>query len=167
MAQALLTDVVSHWYHLFEGTNQSTQEFYARLEQALKERAIPDATFGHIEIKEGGLLSAKRLYLRIWRKKHVFDICGATFGKGFFVSWWLSELPSGCLAFLSSIPVVNVLTWWLAKPVTYYKIDTALMFQQYVHSAVLEVLDAVTTAKGVRALSESERKPIMRDFFHR
>jgi hypothetical protein len=53
----------------------------------------------------------------------------------------------------------------VAKPLTYYRIDTALMFQSVTHSAVLEVLDSVVSAKGLRALSDTDRKPVMRDFF--
>jgi hypothetical protein len=52
-------------------------------------------------------------------------------------------------------------------PTTYYKIDTTLMFQESVHRAVVEVIDQMTQAKGLRALSESERKPILRNIFKR
>jgi hypothetical protein len=42
--------------------------------------------------------------------------------------------------------------------------DTALMFQESVHNAVLEVVDCITAAKGIRALTEAERKPILKAF---
>ncbi len=38
-----------------------------------------------------------RIYQRIGRKKLVFDVCGAPFGKGFFVSWWMGPLPNPVL----------------------------------------------------------------------
>jgi len=41
------------------------------------------------------------------------------------------------------------------------------MFQAVVHAAVLEVVDQVMSAKGARALTEFERKPIMREFYQR
>ena len=50
--------------------------------------------------------------------------------------------------------------WFL--PDTYYRIDTMLMFQSAVHSAMMEVLDRLTTAKGVRGPSDDERKPVFR-----
>ena len=53
------------------------------------------------------------------------------------------------------------------QPYTYYRLDTALMFQDAVHSAVLEVIEQVTEGKGVKGLSELERKPIMNDLFKR
>jgi len=50
---------------------------------------------------------------------------------------------------------------------TYYTLDTALMFQDSVHSAVLEIMDEVTEGKGIRAMSELERKPVLSDLFKR
>ena len=41
------------------------------------------------------------------------------------------------------------------------------MFRGAVYSAVLEVIDEITNAKGLRALSETERKPILTDLFKR
>lgn len=49
------------------------------------------------------------------------------------------------------------------KPETRYRADTRIAFQQSVHSAILEVLDQHMTAKGLRALSELERQPTLRD----
>lgn len=165
MAKARLNDVVSHWDHLFEGMQVSSKEFYSRVEGALQSRAVPNCSWVRVDISEGGILSAKRTYLRISRKQHVFDICAAPFGNAFFVSWWLCEPPSGCLSILLGIPVINLLTWVAVRPLSYFKIDTALMFQQSVHAAVLEVLDQMTTAQGARSLAPEERKPLMRDFF--
>ncbi|MBX3177734.1 MAG: hypothetical protein KF886_10260 [Candidatus Hydrogenedentes bacterium] len=167
MSVAVESSVISHWDHLVEGMQYSTQDFYTALEQAIASRQIPDLKVSRVEIKEGGLLSAKRLYLRVWRKKLMFDVCGAPFGNAFFFSWWLTELPSGCLAFLLAVPVVRQFTLLFVRPWTYFKLDTAYMFQQSVHAAVMEVLDDITKAKGLRTLSEAERKPIMRDFFQR
>ena len=48
---------------------------------------------------------------------------------------------------------------------TYFQIDTALMFRYLTHASVLEVVDALTEAKGLRALSELDRKPILKDLF--
>jgi hypothetical protein len=60
---------------------------------------------------------------------------------------------------------------WIIKhwfqPVTYYRIDTTLMFQQTIHSSVLDVMDSLLETDGLRPLSEAERKPIMKDFFQR
>lgn len=221
MAKPLATAVISHWYNLIENLQASPKEFYASVVQALKHREVPDANQSYVYYREAGVFSAMREYLRISRGKHIFDICGAPFGNGFFISWWLGEprpspllstlvalIAAGALWFLMRymfgliesfvvtfillalaffligallsqagegkwvpyvlvVPLIGPLLERLFLPPTYYRIDTALMFQQTVHAAVLEVIDGMTKAKGMRALSELERKPIMRDFYRR
>jgi hypothetical protein len=57
-----------------------------------------------------------------------------------------------------SMPITGFFYGLVFRPVTYFNEDTAIMFRESVHNAVLEAIDAVTTAKGYRALSEAERK---------
>lgn len=222
--------VMSHWSSLIENFQASPLEFYSLVERAIQQRQVPDTKTSRVDYREGGILSARRQYLRVARGKHIYDICGAPFGTGFFVSSWLTEtrslvglflligivialcgfaffcfiVMSYIIGFASAVvlsilgfPVVVVvgllLLFWLLgtvisqsqswlddaildipfigtlyehlfHPVTYYKIDTALMFQKAVHAAVLEVIDGMTTAKGIRALSEMERKPLLKGF---
>src|ERR1700730_18507438 len=85
--------VISDWHQLFENFQTSSLDFYASVEKAVLERAIPEIRSARVEHKEGGLASAMRQYLRMHRGKHAFDICAAPFGTGFFVSWWFSEPP--------------------------------------------------------------------------
>ena len=159
-------EVFSHWYFLMEDFNTSALEFYRSVEQALERRGIPDLKYSRIDCQEGGLLSAKREYLRVKRKQFVFDICGAPFGNGFFVSWWLGEIPSGLAAIcytLSAIPILGLffalLLRVIVRPLTYYKMDTALMFQESVRTAVVEVIDGLRSEKGLRVLSPVECAP--------
>ncbi len=208
--------VLSHWYHLLEGLQTSALDFYSKVEQVLEPRQLPDTSRTRVDWREGGMFSAKREYLRITRARHGIDVCGAPFGRGFFVSWWLAEVrPSPILptvvallvigiggrfllaiggrfllygiflatflglgvlmaqgeqewhAYLLAIPVLGWLWEHLFLSASYYRIDTALMFQEAVHAAVLDVVDDFTKAQGLRALSESERKPILHDFFRR
>lgn len=221
MASAASPDtVISHWSTLVENLQGSPLEFYQSVEAALQRRQIPETKNDRVDYKEAGLLSAKREYLQVGRENLIFDICGAPFGTGFFVSWWLAEpkprlnpllklvalvgmlliaslvlnlfgllwglviilvaVPGSLAAvdamsadnkfndaFVRSLPLIGWLYEWLFKPATYYRIDTMLMFQKAVHNAVLEVIDEMTTANGLRALSESDRKPIMREFYQR
>jgi hypothetical protein len=215
-------NVISHWHHPIENFQTSTMDFYAAVELALKPREIPDYSVSRIDWREGGVLTARREYLRIKRGKLAFDLCAAPFGTGFFFSWWLAELPPshallwallifflgfafigvliiafgfsglfwGCIlgvgvicAFgfllkdgtlgtevediVLAIPLIGSLYERIFKPSTYYKTDTTLMFQSVVHTAVLEVVDRVMSAKGARALTEFERKPVMRQFYQR
>jgi len=159
------TIIASHWSTMIEGLQVSPKEFFNAVEEAVREKKLPNAKHSRIDWKEGGVLSAKREYLRIRRLDHAFDVCGAPFGNGFFVSWWLGEVPSVWLAFLMRIPFLGLLAGRFLKPHTYYRADTAAMFQSLVHSAVMQVIDEMTKSKGLRSLPETERKPEMRDFF--
>jgi hypothetical protein len=215
------TAVDAHWATLIENLQASPKEFYASVERAIERRQVPAISNCRVDWKEGGLFTTLREYLRISRETHVLDVCGAPYGTGFFVSWWLAELqPSsigptlaaiwlflsietasrfffeppqnyivtaaamilifllvGILINRSSgknwvryvlvIPVIGWLMKRLFLPATYYRIDTASMFRSAVHSAVQEVIDEITKAKGLRALTELERKPILREFFQR
>jgi hypothetical protein len=161
--------IFSHWSKLIEGLETSSKDYYASVASAVNEREMTDIKISRVEWSQGGLFSAKRQYLRVQRKELVFDICGAPFGNGFFFSWWLGERPSGLLALVAGIPILGPVALWihgvLIKPNTFYKLDTASMFQTSVHAAVLEVIDELTAQSGLRALSELERKPINREIF--
>ena len=220
MAPQALDNVVSHWSTLIEGLQTSPLAFYQAVEAAGDRRSIPNSTKSRVDFQEGGVGSAKREYLRIERENLLFDVCGAPFGTGFFVSWWLSAnvrqlnalakiavmfgmvlvlgflvyqlgfflgplvaagLLFGGLAFVSdqaahdgfndnivrALPLIGSLYVRLFRPATFYRIDSMEMFQTAVHNSVLEVVDALTAEKGIRALSESERKPVMRAFYDR
>ena len=164
MPEANIVTVVSHWNQYFEGFHIDPSAFYDTLERAIGKRNIPDVEFKQIKCTEGGVFSANRLYLRVSRKDHYFDICGAPFGKGYFISWWLVAYPRGCLLIFEEIPYIGGVIKVLFNPITYYKLDTTMMFQQCVHGAVMKVVDAITEERGIRALTETQRKPIMRDF---
>ena len=66
-----------------------------------------------------------------------------------------------------SVPFLGDLYAAVFSPPSYYRIDTMLMFQSAIHGAVLEVIDGLTTAKGLRALSDDERKPVFRELLGR
>lgn len=159
------TMIFSHWNTMIQGLTVSPKEFLAAVERVVASKQMSDSKHSRVDWKEGGIISAKREYLRIRRKNHSFDICGAPFGNGFFVSWWLGETPSLFWRFLMSIPVVGPLSERFLRPVTYFQIDTMNMFQSLVHGAVLEVVDGLTQTNGLKALAETERKPVVRDFF--
>jgi hypothetical protein len=187
--------VVSHWAKLLEGVQESPQAFYASVTDALQKREIPGAQITTVEWPEGGLGSAKRLYLRVERGADVIDICGAPFGNAFFASSWLCSPPPnvlnaiaiavGALALagylvsdltfvrsvllgLNLLFLLGLVGFGIIRPLffpprpTFYRMDTANMFYTAVHAAVVEAVDQLTTAKGVRALSVEDRKPIMR-----
>ena len=210
-------DIIGHWGQLIQGLETSPKAFYSLVRDAIERRKLADTNIEQVEWPEGSFFSPRRLYLRVWHKDHVFDICGAPFGSAFFVSWWLGErrnmnllwpilmfcvtsvLAYYCLFrmalwygafifllgfagiiwfagirtlevmdnFMRSIPIIGPFYETLIHPATYYRVDTASMFRTAVQGAVLEAVDMVGDQKGVRRLSELERKPILRNFFDR
>lgn len=79
-------EVLDHWISFADGFNLSAQDFYAAVEKELTARKIPSLEMSRREYAEGGLLSEKRLYLRMIRERLAFDTCAAPFGNTFFFS---------------------------------------------------------------------------------
>ena len=150
--------LLAHWYNRFDEFSFSTQEFYERLSAELHRRNMPSTTLTRVGYAEGGLLSAQRDYYRVARGKHTFVLCAAPFGVDFFVSWWLMETP-GCLGGC----VTMVLPWLalFARKTTFYEEDTAIIFRDGVHQAVLNTIDGIFKSQE-KALPEFDRKPVAR-----
>ena len=102
-------EVVSHWYVPIDHFEFSTVDFYDKVEAALESRKVPGLETTREEINEGGLLSDKRLYLRLKRERLVFDICAAPFGTSYFFSFRLVELPLGINPFEAFVLFMGLL----------------------------------------------------------
>src|SRR5579859_4731246 len=87
-------DVMEHWYALVPGFTLSTKEFYEAVEKELKERQVPGLDIVNVDFAEGGILSAKREYLRMTRERLVFDLCAAPFGTAYFFSCRFAQIPA-------------------------------------------------------------------------
>lgn len=145
---------ISHWQHSFPNLQFSAMELHEQIRSAVKRRKIPDVSFSQVTYSQGGIFSSGREYLRIsWQDYH-FDVCAAPFGTGFFVSWWLAEREPSLIA---KIPILNTLLGKNPKYKTYYQADIEAMVRGGVHSCIMEALDEVTSAQGVRGPSDVER----------
>lgn len=104
-------EIIAHWHLLVDDFHTSALEYYKSAEEAIVARQIPDVQVSRVDWKEGGIISAKREYLRVERGKLAFDICAAPFGTSYFFSWWLTKQPPqfallyGCLT-LIGLPIV-------------------------------------------------------------
>jgi hypothetical protein len=87
------TEVLKHWYVLHLDFATVTSEFYQAIEHDLQTRELTGLEISRIEYAEGGLLSAKREYLRMRRERLVFDVCAAPFGTSWFFSCRFAEIP--------------------------------------------------------------------------
>lgn len=85
--------VVSHWNQPVSGLFADASGFYREVETGIRALKIPDVEFSRVLWKEGQLASTRREYLRITRRRMVYDICAAPFGAGSFFSSWLCIVP--------------------------------------------------------------------------
>ncbi len=79
---------------------------------------------------------------------------GLLLALGFFVRYGDRGLEPTVL----SMPITGFFYGLIFRPASYFYEDTAIMFKESVHNAVIEAIDAVTSAQGVRGLSEEARK---------
>jgi hypothetical protein len=86
-------EVLKHWYALILDFETSTTEFYNAIEHDLAARELTGLEISRIDYAEGGLLSAKREYLRMRRERLIFDVCCAPFGTTWFFSCRFSQIP--------------------------------------------------------------------------
>lgn len=164
-SRPLVENTESHWHQTVAGLLVSPPDFYSRIESKLSEWEVPNVRVERVEVQEGAAFSNKRLYLRVRREDLAYDIFTAPFGGGLFVSAWLWREPSPFLAILGGIPWIGRrLVGWLA-PETFYAVDTAILFQETTHSAVLSALDELISQDSLKPIPEAERKPIMRELY--
>lgn len=87
-------EVFTHWGTVVPGIQFSAQEFYAKVEQAIRERQWPGVDFLRVFHSEAGILSHKREYLRVIRQRQVFDLCAAKFGNDYFFTLREAEIKA-------------------------------------------------------------------------
>jgi hypothetical protein len=156
--QNTVVAVAGHWQHFFDACTYSSQHFYQSVEAIIKGKEIPGLTVERITYSEGGMLSANREYLRVRRDTLVFDICAAPFGNGFFISSWQGLLPSLTAQIISGIPLIGGPLGRMLFTKTYFQMDTEYMFASSVHHCVLEAIQRITEEKGMRELTEFEKR---------
>jgi hypothetical protein len=97
----------------------------------------------------------------------VDGFCLSVIGVPAFL-WFLGNtLRRGIIQGESTVLAIPLVGWVYERvfaPETYYSLDTAAMFQESIDAAVQEVINSMAAAKGIRALTEQERKPVMKRF---
>lgn len=87
-------DILGHWIAFHDNFSFSPQEFYDAIEKELQSRKIPGMEISHEEFAEGGLISEKRIYLRLFRERLALYTCAAPFGSGYFFSCRTVYVPA-------------------------------------------------------------------------
>ena len=78
--------LLSYWCDFYPDLTFSPKEFYALVEKNLQPLRVPGLEPNYVVMRESGAFSSERLYSQLRRERLVFEVCGAPFGSGFFVS---------------------------------------------------------------------------------
>ena len=160
------SEATDNWRHLFADMEYDPEDFYALVEEILNERQVPDVIITRRIFKQGGILSYQRVFLEVSRGDYIFHICAAPWGTGFFFSWWFREKLSDLDEILIKIPRIGPAIVQARQYKPYYKLDTDAMFRTSVEQSFMEAIDRLTEAKGIRGLTELERKPDLRNIIN-
>lgn len=117
-------NVLSHWYAIVDGIHFSSNEFYESVIRKLDEHKVPRLKMSRVEYHEGGILSDKRVYLRLAYERSAFEICAAPFGVNYFFSVRFVEVPRRSpLGAILWLLLGCVVVWFLWKdffePISY------------------------------------------------
>ena len=91
-------EVLNHWVAFAPNFNFSTADYYDAIEKEIADRKYPGLNISRVDYTKGGVLSDKRIYLRMIREQLAFDVCAAPFGVDYFFS---------CRT-ISSVPMLNI-----------------------------------------------------------
>ena len=149
-------DNQKHWQHLFVGMQFSAEEFYKSVQENIAKKKIEGLKFSRVTYSQKRRfgLGGSREYLHIEKNEFIYDVCAAPFGDDFFVSMWYAERHSVTYKILHKIPLLKN----FVETKTYYGIDTDGMIKSAINAGFDESVEELTTSKGVRMLTESERK---------
>ncbi len=134
----------------FEDLQLSAKEFYTLLKDKIAEYQYPGVTCTPITLKESGIFSSKREYLRISKQRYHYYVCASPFGRSFFISWWLQEDAN------TGANVARKMGWFgkaIAKRMenkTFYEVDTEQMFTASINSIIKMAVEKVKADKGFR-----------------
>jgi hypothetical protein len=87
-------DLLGHWIAFHDNFSFPPQDFFDAIEKELQARKIPGLEISQEEFSEGGMLSDKRIYLRLFRERLALYTCAAPFGTGYFFSCRTVYVPA-------------------------------------------------------------------------
>jgi len=111
-------DILGHWIAFHDNFSFSPQEFYEAIEKELQARKIPGMEISREEFAEGGLISDKRIYLRLFRERLALYTCAAPFGSGYFFSCRTVYVPALVRLWhiVAAFVFFNIISALLVKP---------------------------------------------------
>jgi hypothetical protein len=87
-------EILGHWIAFHDNFSFPPQDFFDAIQKELEARKFPGIEISKEEFSEGGLLSDKRIYLRLFRERLALYTCAAPFGTGYFFSCRTVYVPA-------------------------------------------------------------------------
>ena len=147
---ATVETIHSHGAEHFDDLQLSAKEFYTTLESMVKEYQFPNVKCTIEELKESGLLSAKRQYLAISWNRHKYLVCASPFGRSFFISWWHQEGANTGASIMGKFGLLGKAVANNMESRSFYEIDSELMFKSSINAIIQMAIDKVKVDKGYK-----------------
>ena len=144
------TTIHAHSYQHFENLQMSAKEFYTLLRGMIEEYQYPKVSCELVNLKETGILSAGREYLKISKGRYNYFVCASPFGISFFISWWFQEDANTAANVASKFGLVGKAVANRMESKTFYEIDTETMFTSSITSIIKAAVNKVMVDKGFR-----------------
>jgi hypothetical protein len=152
--------ILARWRGELHGAACSPLEFFERVWEAMEGTGFPDVRFSEVRRREGGALSAERIYFRIRSGQMFFDVSSFVAGSTLVVGYWLHVDDPGLFELFSEIPGLGRLLEHVVRPATYYRVDLSQSFQYAVHDSILHAMDELSERNGIDLLPEIDRHPV-------
>jgi hypothetical protein len=144
------------WFQGFTELHLSAQDFYKTLESCIKDMQMPGVKMRRVRHPETGFLSADREYLRVSYQEQVFDVCAAPLGHSFFISYWQVDTATIIRKLVRAIPKIGPVLEIAIFGKTYYQVDSADMFKQFIDKLLEDTVELLTKEQAVRGYKELE-----------
>ena len=132
-------EILDHWIAFHDSLSYPPQEFYQAIEKELEMRKVPGMELSKEEFAEGGLLSDKRIYLRLFRERLAIYTCAAPFGVGYFYSCRVVHVPALVRLWhiLAALLFFSVIGGLLIKPLGFVFTVLAIVALMFALAAVM------------------------------
>ena len=142
-------DILGHWIAFHDNFSFPPQDFFDAIQKELQARKIPGMEISHEEFAEGGMLSDKRIYLRLFRERLALYTCAAPFGTGYFFSCRTVYVPALVRLWhiIAALVFFSVVGGLLIKPL-------GIMFAAVAMVALMFALAAVLGNASTSSLSD-------------
>jgi hypothetical protein len=158
-------EILGHWIAFHDNFGFPPQDFFDAIQKELEARKFPGMEISHEEFAEGGLLSDKRIYLRLFRERLALYTCAAPFGTGYFFSCRTVYVPALVRLWhiIAAIIFFGFIGGILVKPLGFMFAVIAMVALPFALAAVLR--NAATTDLDTLLLNIPVVATIYEDWF--